>query len=100
MAAVSNFPDSLPRSPHFEELRARAERAVVDALGLWTELQATLAEVRHRWGQIRTRASQERQGEQAADPALPPCAPCESSSRSGRAQGQVAVDLSQQLAPQ
>jgi hypothetical protein len=66
---VPNFPDALPRSPRFEDLRARAERALVDALGLWAELQATLAEVRHRSGQIRTRASQEDQGEQAADPA-------------------------------
>jgi hypothetical protein len=69
MAAMPDSPDSLPRSPPIEELRARAERALVDALGLWTELQATQAEVRHRWGQIRTRASQEEQGEQAADPA-------------------------------
>jgi hypothetical protein len=45
-----------------------AERAAADTFALWAELQATLAEVRHRWGQIRTRASQEEQGEQAADP--------------------------------
>jgi hypothetical protein len=64
---MPNFPDPLPRSPRFEELRARAEHALVDALGLWTELQADLAEVRHRWGQIRPRTAQEEQGEQAAD---------------------------------
>jgi hypothetical protein len=67
---MPNPPDPLSRSPRFEELRTRAEHAAVDALGLWTELQATLAEVRHRWGQIRTRASREEQGEQAADPAV------------------------------
>jgi len=66
---VSNSPDSLPRPPRFEELRDRAERTLIETLALLAELQATLEEVRRRWRQMRTQASGEEHGEQAADPA-------------------------------
>jgi hypothetical protein len=54
------------RLPWFEDLRARAEHAAADALGLQLELQATLVQVRHRWGQADTRSSGEDRGGQAA----------------------------------
>jgi hypothetical protein len=57
------------RARFFEELRARAERALVDTPALLTELQATLEEMRHRWGRLRSPASQEEHGEQATDQA-------------------------------
>jgi hypothetical protein len=72
---MPNLPDPPSRSPRFEELRARAERAVVDTLSLFAEFQATLEEVRWRWGLGRTRAPHEEHGGQAPDPSLSPPRP-------------------------
>jgi len=66
---VSNTPDPPSRPPRFEDLRARAERALLDELSLFAEFRATQVEVRSRWRRMRTRSSGEEQGEQAADPA-------------------------------
>jgi hypothetical protein len=65
---VSNSSDPPSRPPRFEELRDWAERTLTETLALLAELQATLEEVRH-WRQIRTQASAEEHGEQAADQA-------------------------------
>jgi hypothetical protein len=72
---MPNLPDPLSRSPRFEELRARAERAVVDTLSLVAEFQATLEEVRWRWGLGHAWAPHEEHVGQATDPSLSPSRP-------------------------
>jgi hypothetical protein len=66
---VSNTPDPPSRSPRFEDLRARAERALLDALSLLAKFRATVDELDRVSLLERTRAAREEQGEQAADPA-------------------------------
>jgi hypothetical protein len=66
---MPNLPDPLSRLPWFEELRSRAESALVDTLSLLVEFRATMGEMHHRWAQISPLAPQEEHGEQAVDPA-------------------------------
>ena len=64
---MSNTPHPPSRSPRLDDLRARAERALLDALSLFAEFRATLDELDRVRLLERTLAAREEQREQAAD---------------------------------
>jgi hypothetical protein len=66
---VSNSPDPPSRPPRFEDLRVRAERALLDALSLFAEFRATLEELDRVRLMERTPAAGEEHDEQPADQA-------------------------------